>query len=134
MTAPICSPPSRILGRKQGSLRIPNVGVLLDLFNAWMPEDEIRKLILVDNPARLYRFNEIYLNKKSKLMHDNFDSGYGLLKTSRSCSVVWGGGISPQIPHRTGRDPFNLPGSCQSFIFEWKPEKDRGNRSCQGIR
>jgi len=38
--------------------RMPNVGALLDLFNEWTPKNEIRKLILVDNPARFYRFQQ----------------------------------------------------------------------------
>ena len=35
---------------------MPNAGHLLDLFNAWTPDDAIRRRILVDNPARLYDF------------------------------------------------------------------------------
>ena len=35
---------------------MPNAGELLDLFNAWTGSAEIRRRILVDNPARLYRF------------------------------------------------------------------------------
>ncbi len=36
---------------------MPEDGHLLDLFNAWTPDAELRKKILVDNPARLYGFN-----------------------------------------------------------------------------
>lgn len=36
--------------------KMPNDGHLLDLFNAWTPDEEIRQQILVDNPARLYGF------------------------------------------------------------------------------
>jgi len=35
---------------------MPNDGNLLDLFNAWTPNEEIRRKILVENPARLYGF------------------------------------------------------------------------------
>ena len=35
---------------------MPNDGNLLDLFNAWTPNEDIRKKILVDNPERLYGF------------------------------------------------------------------------------
>ncbi|MDP1672610.1 MAG: amidohydrolase family protein [Burkholderiales bacterium] len=35
---------------------MPEDGHLLDLFNAWTPDAELRKKILVDNPARLYCF------------------------------------------------------------------------------
>jgi 2-pyrone-4,6-dicarboxylate lactonase len=35
---------------------MPEDGHLLDLFNAWTPDVELRKKILVDNPARLYGF------------------------------------------------------------------------------
>ncbi len=35
---------------------MPEDGHLLDLFNAWTPDAELRKTILVDNPARLYGF------------------------------------------------------------------------------
>ena len=35
---------------------MPNAGHLLDLFNEWTEDDAIRRRILVDNPARLYRF------------------------------------------------------------------------------
>lgn len=35
---------------------MPDAGHLLDLFNAWMPDEQIRRRILVDNPARLYDF------------------------------------------------------------------------------
>jgi predicted TIM-barrel fold metal-dependent hydrolase len=40
--------------RMEGAM--PNAGHLLDLFNAWTPDDAIRRRILVDNPARLYDF------------------------------------------------------------------------------
>ncbi|HEX9464432.1 MAG TPA: amidohydrolase family protein [Alphaproteobacteria bacterium] len=35
---------------------MPNAGQLLDLFNDWTDSPELRRKILVDNPARLYRF------------------------------------------------------------------------------
>jgi predicted TIM-barrel fold metal-dependent hydrolase len=35
---------------------MPNDGHLLDLFNAWTPDEATRRRILVDNPARLYDF------------------------------------------------------------------------------
>jgi predicted TIM-barrel fold metal-dependent hydrolase len=35
---------------------MPEDGHLLDLFNAWTPDADLRKKILVDNPARLYGF------------------------------------------------------------------------------
>lgn len=35
---------------------MPNDGDLVDLFNEWVPDAEQRRRILVDNPARLYRF------------------------------------------------------------------------------
>lgn len=35
---------------------MPDDGHLLDLFNAWTPDAELRRRILVDNPARLYGF------------------------------------------------------------------------------
>jgi len=35
---------------------MPNAGHLLDLFNAWTPSAELRRKILVDNPAALYGF------------------------------------------------------------------------------
>lgn len=35
---------------------MPNAGQLLDLFNEWTARAELRQKILVDNPARLYRF------------------------------------------------------------------------------
>ena len=34
----------------------PDVGALLDLFYAWVPDAATQRRILVDNPARLYRF------------------------------------------------------------------------------
>ncbi len=40
--------------RMEGEM--PDAGHLLDLFNAWTPDDAIRRRILVDNPARLYDF------------------------------------------------------------------------------
>ena len=36
---------------------MPNDGHLLDLFNAWTPNEEIRHQILAENPARLYGFD-----------------------------------------------------------------------------
>ena len=35
---------------------MPNAGHLLDLFNTWTGSEALRRKILVDNPARLYRF------------------------------------------------------------------------------
>jgi predicted TIM-barrel fold metal-dependent hydrolase len=35
---------------------MPEDGHLLDLFNEWTPDAALRRLILVDNPARLYGF------------------------------------------------------------------------------
>ncbi|MGH9719960.1 MAG: amidohydrolase family protein [Bryobacteraceae bacterium] len=35
---------------------MPNDGALLDLLGAWAPDPELRRRILVDNPARLYGF------------------------------------------------------------------------------
>jgi predicted TIM-barrel fold metal-dependent hydrolase len=35
---------------------MPEDGHLLDLFNAWTPDAELRKKILVDNPVKLYGF------------------------------------------------------------------------------
>lgn len=35
---------------------MPNDGDLVDLFNAWVPDPDQRRRILVDNPARLYGF------------------------------------------------------------------------------
>jgi predicted TIM-barrel fold metal-dependent hydrolase len=35
---------------------MPDAGHLLDLFNAWTPNDATRRRILVDNPAKLYGF------------------------------------------------------------------------------
>lgn len=35
---------------------MPDDGHLLDLFNAWTPNAATRRKILIDNPARLYRF------------------------------------------------------------------------------
>lgn len=35
---------------------MPDAGHLLDLFNAWTPDEATRRRILVDNPARLYDF------------------------------------------------------------------------------
>ena len=40
--------------RMEGEM--PNAGHLLDLLNAWTPDDAIRRRILTDNPARLYDF------------------------------------------------------------------------------
>jgi predicted TIM-barrel fold metal-dependent hydrolase len=36
---------------------MPDTGHLLDLFNAWTPSAELRRKILVDNPAKLYGFS-----------------------------------------------------------------------------
>jgi predicted TIM-barrel fold metal-dependent hydrolase len=35
---------------------MPDDGHLLDLFNAWTPDERLRRKILVENPARLYGF------------------------------------------------------------------------------
>jgi predicted TIM-barrel fold metal-dependent hydrolase len=37
-------------------VEMPNAGHLLDLFQDWTPDAEVRRRILVDNPARLYGF------------------------------------------------------------------------------
>jgi predicted TIM-barrel fold metal-dependent hydrolase len=36
---------------------MPDTGHLLDLFNTWTPSAELRRKILVDNPAKLYGFS-----------------------------------------------------------------------------
>jgi predicted TIM-barrel fold metal-dependent hydrolase len=36
--------------------QVPDDGVLLNLLADWMPEERVRKQVLVDNPARLYGF------------------------------------------------------------------------------
>ena len=36
---------------------MPDTGHLLDLFNAWTPNAELRRKILVENPAKLYGFS-----------------------------------------------------------------------------
>lgn len=36
---------------------MPEDGHLVDLFNEWTPDENLRRLILVDNPARLYGFS-----------------------------------------------------------------------------
>ena len=38
--------------------QMPNDGDLCDLLGDWIPDPEIRKTVLVDNPARLYGFGE----------------------------------------------------------------------------
>lgn len=38
---------------------MPDTGHLLDLFNAWTPDETLRRRILVDNPARLYGFPDL---------------------------------------------------------------------------
>jgi len=35
---------------------MPNAGHLSELFHDWPPDTDVRRKILVDNPARLYRF------------------------------------------------------------------------------
>jgi predicted TIM-barrel fold metal-dependent hydrolase len=35
---------------------MPDTGHLLDLFNAWTPDEKLRRKILVDNPEKLYGF------------------------------------------------------------------------------
>lgn len=35
---------------------VPNTGDLTDLLTTWVPDEAVRKRILVDNPARLYGF------------------------------------------------------------------------------
>ena len=39
-----------------GATHMPDDGQLLDLLGEWAPSDELRRKILVDNPARLYGF------------------------------------------------------------------------------
>jgi predicted TIM-barrel fold metal-dependent hydrolase len=39
-----------------GTTHMPDDGQLLDLLGEWAPSDELRRKILVDNPARLYGF------------------------------------------------------------------------------
>ena len=36
---------------------MPNTGMFADLLATWVPDESVRKRILVDNPARLYGFN-----------------------------------------------------------------------------
>jgi predicted TIM-barrel fold metal-dependent hydrolase len=36
----------------------PDVGDLLDTFHEWVDDACLRKIILVDNPARIYRFDD----------------------------------------------------------------------------
>ncbi|RVD47512.1 2-pyrone-4,6-dicarboxylate hydrolase, partial [Mesorhizobium sp. M2D.F.Ca.ET.140.01.1.1] len=36
----------------------PDVGALLDTFQRWVDDPALRQAILVDNPARIYRFEE----------------------------------------------------------------------------
>lgn len=38
--------------------KMPNDGTLLDLLAEWAPDERLRRLILVENPARLYGFGE----------------------------------------------------------------------------
>jgi len=38
---------------------MPNDGALLDLLPLWAPDERLRRLILVENPARLYGFGEL---------------------------------------------------------------------------
>ena len=35
---------------------MPNAGHLYELFHDWTPDADVRRKILVDNPARLYGF------------------------------------------------------------------------------
>jgi len=37
---------------------MPNDGDLCDLLSTWVPDEATRQKILVDNPARLFRFDE----------------------------------------------------------------------------
>jgi predicted TIM-barrel fold metal-dependent hydrolase len=39
-----------------GDTHMPDDGQLFDMLGAWAPSDELRRKILVDNPARLYGF------------------------------------------------------------------------------
>jgi predicted TIM-barrel fold metal-dependent hydrolase len=36
---------------------MPNVGELLDLLADWVPEEQARRMLFVDNPRRLYGFS-----------------------------------------------------------------------------
>ena len=38
------------------TIPMPNDGELADLLAAWVPDEGLRKRVLVDNPARLYGF------------------------------------------------------------------------------
>ena len=38
---------------------MPNDGGLLDLLARWVPDPELRQIILVDNPASLYGFETV---------------------------------------------------------------------------
>ena len=38
---------------------MPNDGDLLDQLAEWVPDDTIRRRILVDNPARLFGFDAV---------------------------------------------------------------------------
>jgi predicted TIM-barrel fold metal-dependent hydrolase len=38
--------------------RMPDDGYLANMFGEWVPDERLRKKILVDNPARLYGFHD----------------------------------------------------------------------------
>ena len=37
-------------------IAMPNDGDLMDMLAVWVPDEELRQRILVDNPAKLYGF------------------------------------------------------------------------------
>jgi 2-pyrone-4,6-dicarboxylate lactonase len=43
--------------KTEWTIPMPNDGELADLLEAWVPDEELRKRVLVDNPARLYGFS-----------------------------------------------------------------------------
>lgn len=41
--------------RMEGEM--PDAGHMIDLFQRWTPDEQVRRAVLVDNPARLYGFD-----------------------------------------------------------------------------